>query len=159
MTWHWTGLAVFSLTLLPAGLALLTGRIPHRLHACLAPATPARLGPALPVDRSPAQHDPAPCRRPTRDRPGSNGSRLRGSSCRMRSGGWRDPSDLEGGVVTDTRRRWRSVWSVTAWWVLLALALWLLGKTLVQPPPSRRARPPPHCWSPSERSAKVCADA
>ncbi|WP_327370548.1 hypothetical protein [Streptomyces sp. NBC_01217] len=36
--------------------------------------------------------------------------------------------------MTDTRRRWRSVWSVTAWWVLLALALWLLGKTLVQPP-------------------------
>ncbi|MCX5006738.1 hypothetical protein OHB05_29570 [Streptomyces sp. NBC_00638] len=30
MTWHWTGLAVFSLTLLPAGLALLTGRMPHR---------------------------------------------------------------------------------------------------------------------------------
>ncbi|WP_327370547.1 hypothetical protein [Streptomyces sp. NBC_01217] len=40
MTWHWTGLAVFSLTLLPAGLALLTGRIPHRLHARLAPARP-----------------------------------------------------------------------------------------------------------------------
>jgi hypothetical protein len=35
--------------------------------------------------------------------------------------------------VTDTRRRWRSVWSVTAWWVLLALALWLLGKALEQP--------------------------
>ncbi|WP_426570094.1 hypothetical protein [Streptomyces canus] len=40
MTWHWTGLAVFSLTLLPAGLALLTGRMPHRLHARLAPARP-----------------------------------------------------------------------------------------------------------------------
>ncbi|ELS56629.1 hypothetical protein [Streptomyces viridochromogenes] len=40
MIWHWTGLAVFSLTLLPAGLALLTGRIPHRLHARLAPARP-----------------------------------------------------------------------------------------------------------------------
>ncbi|MER5596273.1 hypothetical protein [Streptomyces sp. NPDC002265] len=32
--------------------------------------------------------------------------------------------------MTDTRRRWRFVWSVTAWWVLLALALWLLGKAL-----------------------------
>jgi hypothetical protein len=40
VTWHWTGLAVFSLTLLPAGLALLAGRIPHRLHARLAPARP-----------------------------------------------------------------------------------------------------------------------
>ncbi|WP_432164964.1 hypothetical protein [Streptomyces sp. bgisy031] len=40
MTWHWTGLAVFSLTLLPAGLALLTDRMPHRLHARLAPARP-----------------------------------------------------------------------------------------------------------------------
>ncbi|MFJ5780283.1 hypothetical protein [Streptomyces sp. NPDC093094] len=40
MTWHWTGLAVFSLTLLPAGLALLTGWTPHRLHARLAPARP-----------------------------------------------------------------------------------------------------------------------
>ncbi|MFI1733811.1 hypothetical protein ACH40E_32280 [Streptomyces acidicola] len=40
MIWHWTGLAVFSLTLLPAGLALVTGRIPNRLHARLAPARP-----------------------------------------------------------------------------------------------------------------------
>ncbi|MFF4658736.1 hypothetical protein [Streptomyces sp. NPDC001381] len=35
--------------------------------------------------------------------------------------------------MTDTRRRWRFIWSVTAWWVLLALALWLLGKALDQP--------------------------
>ncbi|MEU2287512.1 hypothetical protein ABZ614_37340 [Streptomyces sp. NPDC013178] len=40
MTWHWIGLAAFSLTLLPAGLALLTGRIPPRLHAHLAPTRP-----------------------------------------------------------------------------------------------------------------------
>lgn len=40
MNWHWTGLAVFSLTLLPAGLALLTGRIPARLQARLTPARP-----------------------------------------------------------------------------------------------------------------------
>ncbi|WP_234388667.1 hypothetical protein [Streptomyces sp. AS58] len=38
--WHWIGLAVFSLTLLPAGLALLTGRMPHRLRARLEPARP-----------------------------------------------------------------------------------------------------------------------
>ncbi|WP_235192912.1 hypothetical protein [Streptomyces viridochromogenes] len=31
-------------------------------------------------------------------------------------------------------RRWRRfVWSVTAWWMLLALALWLLGRALQQP--------------------------
>ncbi|MEU3091370.1 hypothetical protein ACWCQ0_41945 [Streptomyces massasporeus] len=40
MIWHWAGLAAFSLTLLPAGLALLTGRIPNRLHARLAPTRP-----------------------------------------------------------------------------------------------------------------------
>ncbi|MET8765668.1 hypothetical protein [Streptomyces sp. NPDC004658] len=40
MIWHSTGLAVFSLTLLPAGLALLTGRTPHRLHARPVPARP-----------------------------------------------------------------------------------------------------------------------
>jgi hypothetical protein len=51
----------------------------------------------------------------------------------MRPGGWRDPAGLEDGVVTDTRRRWRFVLSVTAWWVLLALALRLLGKALDQP--------------------------
>ncbi|WP_149830420.1 hypothetical protein [Streptomyces tailanensis] len=40
MIWHWIGLAVFSLTLLPAGPALLTERIPRRLHARLAPTRP-----------------------------------------------------------------------------------------------------------------------
>ncbi|WP_432043393.1 hypothetical protein [Streptomyces cadmiisoli] len=38
--WHWITLTVFSLTLLPAGLALLTGHLPHRLRARLAPARP-----------------------------------------------------------------------------------------------------------------------
>jgi len=40
MTWHWTGLVFFSLTLLPAGLALVTGRIPHTLRHRLAPMRP-----------------------------------------------------------------------------------------------------------------------
>jgi hypothetical protein len=40
MTWHWTGLIFFSLTLLPAGLALVSGRIPHRLRHRLAPMRP-----------------------------------------------------------------------------------------------------------------------
>lgn len=34
---HWTGLAVCSLTLLPASLALSTGRVPQRLRSWLAP--------------------------------------------------------------------------------------------------------------------------
>ncbi|MEU9670813.1 hypothetical protein AB0E25_35635 [Streptomyces bobili] len=37
MTWHCIGLALFSLTLLPAGLAVITGRIPERLRTRLAP--------------------------------------------------------------------------------------------------------------------------
>ncbi|MDX2681643.1 hypothetical protein [Streptomyces soliscabiei] len=37
MLWQWIGLAVFSVTLLPAGVALLTGRVSQRLHARLAP--------------------------------------------------------------------------------------------------------------------------
>ncbi|MBG0852766.1 hypothetical protein I2W78_13185 [Streptomyces spinoverrucosus] len=40
MTWHWIGLAVASLPLLPVGLALLTGRISSRLHARLTPTRP-----------------------------------------------------------------------------------------------------------------------
>lgn len=40
MIWHWTGLAVCSLTLLPAALALVTGRVPLRLHSRLAPMRP-----------------------------------------------------------------------------------------------------------------------
>lgn len=37
MTWHWIGLALFSLTLLPAGLAMITGRIPERLRTRFTP--------------------------------------------------------------------------------------------------------------------------
>ncbi|MDW4910589.1 hypothetical protein RB628_36020 [Streptomyces sp. ADMS] len=40
MTWHWIGLALFSLTLLPAGLAMVTGHVPKRLHLRLTPAPP-----------------------------------------------------------------------------------------------------------------------
>ncbi|MGW1044106.1 hypothetical protein [Streptomyces sp. NPDC002547] len=40
MTWHWIGLVFFSLTLLPAALALISGRIPHRLRHRLAPMRP-----------------------------------------------------------------------------------------------------------------------
>ncbi|MEU8618116.1 hypothetical protein [Streptomyces sp. NPDC048623] len=32
MTWQWIGLTFFSLTVLPAGLAVATGRVPERLH-------------------------------------------------------------------------------------------------------------------------------
>lgn len=35
--------------------------------------------------------------------------------------------------MTDPRRRRRFALSVTAWWMLLALGLWLLGKALDQP--------------------------
>ncbi|MEU2494115.1 hypothetical protein [Streptomyces sp. NPDC007883] len=40
MIWHWTGLAVCSLTLLPAALALITGRMPQSLRARMAPTRP-----------------------------------------------------------------------------------------------------------------------
>ncbi|KKD07662.1 hypothetical protein [Streptomyces sp. WM6386] len=40
MAWHWTSLVFFSLTLLPAGLALVSGRIPQRLRHRLAPMRP-----------------------------------------------------------------------------------------------------------------------
>ncbi|MEV6542482.1 hypothetical protein [Streptomyces sp. NPDC051665] len=40
MNWHWTGLVFFSLTLFPAGLALVTGRIPRHLRYWLAPMRP-----------------------------------------------------------------------------------------------------------------------
>lgn len=36
MMWQWIGLVSFSLTLLPGGLALAAGRVPHRLRARLA---------------------------------------------------------------------------------------------------------------------------
>ncbi|MGQ4475740.1 hypothetical protein [Streptomyces sp. SAS_276] len=44
MNWQWIGLVFFSLTLLPAGLALLTGRIPRRLRYRLAPMRPRGWG-------------------------------------------------------------------------------------------------------------------
>ncbi|MEV4227981.1 hypothetical protein AB0J81_12960 [Streptomyces bobili] len=40
MMWQWTGLALFSVTLLPAGIALLTGHVPQRLHSRLTPMRP-----------------------------------------------------------------------------------------------------------------------
>lgn len=40
MTWHWTGLTFFSITLLPAGLAMATGHVPKRLRPRLAPTPP-----------------------------------------------------------------------------------------------------------------------
>ncbi|MDX3834993.1 hypothetical protein [Streptomyces europaeiscabiei] len=43
MIWHWIGLVFFSLTLLPAGLALVSGRVPHRLRRWLAPMRPRGL--------------------------------------------------------------------------------------------------------------------
>ncbi|MEU1553145.1 hypothetical protein ABZ517_10530 [Streptomyces scabiei] len=43
MIWHWIGLVFFSLTLLPAGLALVSGRIPRRLRHRLAPMRPRGL--------------------------------------------------------------------------------------------------------------------
>lgn len=43
MLWQWVGLAVFSVTLLPAGVALLTGRVPQRLCPRLDPMRPRGL--------------------------------------------------------------------------------------------------------------------
>ncbi|WP_371617052.1 hypothetical protein [Streptomyces sp. NBC_00454] len=40
MTWQWIGLIAFSLTLLPAGLAMAADRIPRRLRAKLTPVRP-----------------------------------------------------------------------------------------------------------------------
>lgn len=37
MIWQWIGLAVFSLTLLPAGAAMAAGHVPARLRARLTP--------------------------------------------------------------------------------------------------------------------------
>ncbi|MFJ7263635.1 hypothetical protein ACIQV2_26120 [Streptomyces globosus] len=37
MKWQWTALVLFSLTLLPAGLAMVTERLPRRLRARLEP--------------------------------------------------------------------------------------------------------------------------
>ncbi|MFD5569453.1 hypothetical protein [Streptomyces cadmiisoli] len=35
--------------------------------------------------------------------------------------------------MTDPNRKRRAVWSVTAWWMLLTVTLWLLGKATEQP--------------------------
>ncbi|MFE0704804.1 hypothetical protein [Streptomyces sp. NPDC058872] len=40
MTWQWIGLAFFSLTVLPAGLAMALNRVPERLRRRLAPVRP-----------------------------------------------------------------------------------------------------------------------
>ncbi|MER7467317.1 hypothetical protein [Streptomyces sp. NPDC097981] len=40
MIWQWLGLMVFSLTLLPAGLAMASGRAPGRLRHRLEPVRP-----------------------------------------------------------------------------------------------------------------------
>ncbi|MCX2926964.1 hypothetical protein [Streptomyces sp. NEAU-W12] len=40
MTWYWIGLILFSLTLLPAGLAMVTGHVPERPRLRLAPTPP-----------------------------------------------------------------------------------------------------------------------
>lgn len=40
MTWQWIGLNFFSLTVLPAGLAMATDRVPERLRHQLAPVRP-----------------------------------------------------------------------------------------------------------------------
>ncbi|GGR77418.1 hypothetical protein GCM10010269_15840 [Streptomyces humidus] len=43
MLWQWIGLAVFSVTLLPVGIARLTGRVPQRLRPRLHPTRPRGL--------------------------------------------------------------------------------------------------------------------
>lgn len=40
MTWQWIGLTFFSLTVLPAGLAMAANRVPERLRHRLAPVRP-----------------------------------------------------------------------------------------------------------------------
>ncbi|MFE3579643.1 hypothetical protein [Streptomyces vinaceus] len=40
MKWQWIGLALFSLTLLPTGLAMASDRVPRRLRGRLAPVRP-----------------------------------------------------------------------------------------------------------------------
>ncbi|MFE0348834.1 hypothetical protein [Streptomyces griseoluteus] len=43
MIWQWIGLVGFSVTLLPAGIALLTGHVPKRLRPRLDPVRPRGL--------------------------------------------------------------------------------------------------------------------
>ncbi|KOV71876.1 hypothetical protein ADL00_06945 [Streptomyces sp. AS58] len=35
--------------------------------------------------------------------------------------------------MTDPNRKRRAVWSITAWWMLLTITLWLLGRATTQP--------------------------
>lgn len=80
MTWQWADLAFFSLTLLPTGLAMVTGHMPERLRPRLAAvqlrswAVLART-PPLPSTRSRAW--PAPHRRSSWPLPPSRASWLR----------------------------------------------------------------------------------
>ncbi|MFF9117607.1 hypothetical protein ACF09Y_18700 [Streptomyces massasporeus] len=65
MLWQWIGLAVFSVTLLPAGVALLTGRVPGRLRPRLDPMRPRGLAvlafyAAAPLNAIPRLADASP---------------------------------------------------------------------------------------------------
>ncbi|MGW7033002.1 hypothetical protein ACWGFX_38315 [Streptomyces xanthophaeus] len=62
MIWQWTGLAVFSLTLLPAGLAMATGRVPARLRARLTPVRVHGWGHPRHLRRGTPERDPPPGR-------------------------------------------------------------------------------------------------
>ncbi|MFH8803930.1 hypothetical protein ACH4F6_30770 [Streptomyces sp. NPDC017936] len=62
---QWIGLAVFSVALLPAGIALLTGRLPQRLRPRLAPMRPRGLAflafsAGAPLDTTPRLADASP---------------------------------------------------------------------------------------------------
>jgi len=65
MLWQWMGLAVFSVTLLPAGVALLIGRVPRRLRPRLDPVRPRGLAllafyAAAPLNAVPRLADASP---------------------------------------------------------------------------------------------------
>ncbi|MFE9629329.1 hypothetical protein [Streptomyces sp. NPDC006527] len=65
MIWQWIGLAVFSFTLLPASVALLTGRVPQRLRSRLDPMRPRGLAllafyAAAPLNAVPLLADASP---------------------------------------------------------------------------------------------------
>ncbi|MCC9710187.1 hypothetical protein E4N62_35965 [Streptomyces sp. MNU76] len=65
MLWQWISLAAFSVTLLPAGVALLIGRIPQRLRPRLDPMRPRGLAllafyAAAPLNAIPRLADASP---------------------------------------------------------------------------------------------------
>jgi hypothetical protein len=65
MIWQWIGLAVSSFTLLPASVALLTGRVPQRLRPRLNPMRPRGLAllafyAAAPLNAVPRLADASP---------------------------------------------------------------------------------------------------